>query len=186
MIKRHIASKVGSFPAGLTRFIGAAIPTAMEVSPDKPIFVVDRMLGGLAKWLRVAGFDALYSSAYNKEDLTIIEKQTGRTIITRDTRFGPAGGKNVVVLRNNYTIGQVKELFKRLGIVPDPKRYFTRCIICNSELVTVMKDDVKDSVPPYVFATCSAFSRCPSCKKVYWGGTHKDQMLRTLDVILRA
>ncbi len=156
----------------------------MDISPDAVTFIVDRMLGRLAKWLRVAGFDALYSSKYKREDLINISEQTNRIIITRDTWFESHGDIDAIVLHDNYTIGQLKELFKEHNIVPDPNRFFTRCIVCNRELIAVSKDEVKDIVPSFVLSTQDAFSKCPSCKKIYWGGTHKENMLQTLKVVL--
>jgi uncharacterized protein len=155
----------------------------MNNPPDKSSFVVDRMLGGLVKWLRIAGFDAWYNSTYKREDLTRISKQTGRIIITRDTWFESHGNTGAVVLHDNYTIGQLKELFRQESIVPDPGRFFTRCTVCNSELMGVSKDEIKDSVPSFVLSTQNAFSKCPACKRIYWGGTHKEKMLQTLKVI---
>ncbi len=159
--------------------------TGMNTLSNRSAFVVDRMLGGLAKWLRVAGFDALYSRSYKREDLINISRQTKRIIITRDTWFESHGDKYAVVLHDNYTIGQLKELFKKLNIIPEPKRFFTRCIVCNSQLITVSKDEVKDVVPAYVLSTQDVFSKCPFCNKVYWGGTHRENMLQTLKVILQ-
>ena len=155
----------------------------MNTSSDKLTFVVDRMLGRLAKWLRVAGFDALYDGKYKREDLIKISEQTGRIIITRDTWFESQGGREAVVLHDNYTIGQLKEFFRRHNIVPDPARFFTRCIVCNSELMIVSRDEVKDVVPSFVLSTQQGFSKCPSCSRIYWGGTHKEKMLETLKVI---
>lgn len=148
------------------------------------LFVVDRMLGGLAKWLRIAGFDTLYNSKYRREDLINISIQTNRIIVTRDTWFKSKPELSAVVLCDNYTIGQLKELFKKLNIIPDPNMFFTRCIVCNRELISVGKEEIRDNVPSFVLSTQNSFSKCPECKRVFWSGTHKENMLRTLKVIL--
>jgi len=147
------------------------------------VFVVDRMLGGLAKWLRITGFDALYNNKYTREQLINISRQTNRIILTRDTWFEANKDVSSIVLHDNYTIGQLKELFKKYNLFIDPNRFFTRCVVCNSELIKVGKNEVKDFVPSFVLSTQDTFSKCPSCKRIYWGGTHKENMLQTLKVI---
>ncbi len=155
----------------------------MDTPAKTSAFVVDRMLGGFAKWLRVAGFDTLYDHGYGRDELMAVSDSTGRLIITRDTWFESQSGIKVVVLHDNYTIGQLREFFERYGIAPDPARYFTRCTLCNSPLVAASGDEVKALVPPYVLSTQRAFSRCPSCGRVYWGGTHRERMLETLRLL---
>lgn len=151
---------------------------------NPPTFVVDRMLGGLAKWLRVVGFDTLYDRLYKKESLITISRQTNRIIVTRDTWFKSQPNINSIVLHDNYTIGQLKELFKEHNIMPDPEKFFSRCIVCNSELINATKDQVKNKVPAFVLSSHDAFSQCPVCNRIFWGGTHKENMLKTLKVIL--
>jgi len=147
-------------------------------------FVIDRMLGGLAKWLRIAGFNTLYNNQYIKENLIEISKQTHRLIVTRNRWFESQKSIKAIVLHDNYTIGQLRELFERLNTVPDPSNFFTRCIVCNSELVAAENKDVKGIVPLYVLETQRTFSKCPLCGRIYWSGTHKKKMLQTLKIIL--
>lgn len=146
-------------------------------------FVVDRMLGGFAKWLRVAGCDTLYDSRYRREDLIGIAEKTGRIIVTRDTWFESHGRQGAVVLHDNYTIGQLKEFFGRSGRVPDPAAFFTRCTVCNARLAAADREEIRDRVPAFVLSTQREFSRCPECGRIYWGGTHKEKMLETLKVV---
>ena len=47
-------------------------------------FIVDAMLGTLAKWLRMMGYDTLYSKSYNDAQILSIAARTGRIIITSD------------------------------------------------------------------------------------------------------
>ena len=48
-------------------------------------FVADCMLGRLAKWLRILGFDVLYFSKAEDPDLVAIARREGRVLLTRDT-----------------------------------------------------------------------------------------------------
>jgi uncharacterized protein with PIN domain len=63
---------------------------------------------------------------------------------------------------------------------------FTRCVECNRRLEPARREEVREKVPPYVFSTQTQFKRCPSCKRILWGGTHRQNMQRTLDSIFPA
>jgi uncharacterized protein with PIN domain len=51
-------------------------------------------------------------------------------------------------------------------------------------LGVIAKQLVSTKVPPYVKATQMVFKHCVSCGRLYWGGTHRDNMLRQLQAIL--
>jgi uncharacterized protein with PIN domain len=73
------------------------------------------------------------------------------------------------------------EVFRRLGIDPDPDLEGSRCAECNGELDRVTADDVAAVVPPYVIATAPRFRRCSDCGRVYWPGTHTERIRETLE-----
>ena len=50
-------------------------------------FVADVMLGRLAKWLRLAGFDVLYSNRFSDDELIEISNRERRVLLSRDTRL---------------------------------------------------------------------------------------------------
>ncbi len=52
--------------------------------PDRPRFAVDEMLGTLARWLRVMGYDAVYEKDHNDDEIVDIAKREGRILLTRD------------------------------------------------------------------------------------------------------
>ena len=57
------------------------------MSQKKPIFIVDAMLGNLAKKLRVLGYDSAYFSSIEDEKLVSIAKNEKRIILTKDERL---------------------------------------------------------------------------------------------------
>lgn len=63
-------------------------------------------------------------------------------------------------------------MLKVLNIAPNTDKMFTRCIVCNVELIPVNKEKIKEKVPEYVFTTQQNFIACPKCNRVYWQGTH--------------
>jgi uncharacterized protein with PIN domain len=47
-------------------------------------FLADAMLGRLAKWLRILGYDTAYFSQIEDSDLVRIARAEGRMLLTRD------------------------------------------------------------------------------------------------------
>ena len=66
---------------------------AMDVTPllrvrDRPLretrFVADAHLGGLARMLRMLGFDTLYDHHFQDDDIVATAERDGRIVLTRD------------------------------------------------------------------------------------------------------
>jgi uncharacterized protein with PIN domain len=133
-------------------------------------FTADIMLGKLAKWLRILGYDCLYFSNINKFDLIKTALYENRIILTRNTRLKDRKIPPVIFIKNDNWKKQLKEVIDLFPINYD--KIFSRCIVCNQILESIEKDKVKDFVPPYVFETSKKFSYCLNCKKYYWEGTH--------------
>jgi uncharacterized protein len=142
-------------------------------------FVVDAMLGRLARWLRVLGYDALYFS--NAEDAALARRALAddRILLTRDVELARRRGVRVILVSDDRVENQLREIIKLLPLSAD--RAFSRCLECNSPLVEFERTQARDLVPPYVFATQTRFRRCAGCGKVYWRGTHWAHMLATLE-----
>ncbi len=144
-------------------------------------FLVDAMLGKLARWLRLLGFDTVCRRLTGCKDLDACEAER-RVPVTRSQRW--CGRKGVVCLAANETPAQLRELLLRLEIEPSEARFLSRCVVCNEELEEVPRDVCQGFVPDYVFATSEAFSRCIGCGRVYWRGTHPARMIeRFLGVV---
>ncbi|MEK6531550.1 MAG: Mut7-C RNAse domain-containing protein, partial [Deltaproteobacteria bacterium] len=62
--------------------------------------------------------------------------------------------------------------------------FLSRCIRCNEALIKIPKEDASGLVPVYVYETQEGFSKCPSCRRVYWTGTHRREMLKELKKLL--
>lgn len=143
-------------------------------------FIADIMLGKLAKWLRIMGIDVIYDSKISDQKLISLALQEKRTILTRDTKLlRNKSLKDYLFIFSDHLREQLAQVIDYYHIDPLEKG-FTRCIICNQGLEKGRKEDVKDLVAPYVYATQKEFSQCPQCHKVYWPGTHKDDMLSKL------
>jgi len=146
-------------------------------------FLLTRELGRLAKWLRIFGFDALYSHEDNFGAIVIQALRESRIIITRNHRLARSCRTKTVLLKSETLKNQVVELLKELQLDLKSDKMFRRCILCNVELVAIEKERVRGQVPDYVFQTQDSFITCPACKRIYWSGTHWGNVMQTLEEI---
>ena len=145
-------------------------------------FLVDSMAGKLARYLRLLGFDALYQDAKGRKNIKERAKREGRVVLTRDKKLAQ-DLEDVLLLKSDMVYDQVVETLKVFNL-RDKIRPFTRCIECNSELVKVKKEEVKGKVPFYVWLTREEFSKCPSCGRFFWEGTHTRELRKKIDILL--
>lgn len=146
-------------------------------------FIADAMLGRLARWLRLLGFDTLYYTGISDRDLLKLVMREDRFLLTRDTHFSKIKNiRNLFLVQSNNPIEQVREVILSLNI-----REFKpgRCARCNGILDAVGKEEVRDQVPEHVFFSHSSFSRCLECGGVYWEGTHLKRFRTILHDILK-
>ncbi len=141
---------------------------AKHASPLR--FVADAMLGRLAKWLRMLGYDVEFMPDVPDIDILRRARAESRLLLTRDTALARRAGSLGVLLHHQELKAQLRELAER-GLITGP-RPETRCPLCNVPLRPVPKETVVDRVPPYVYQTQDAFYECPRCHRIYWAGTH--------------
>ena len=143
------------------------------------------MLGKLAKKLRLLGFDALYHSDIEEDEILRLSKD--RILLTRDKileRKAKKLGIDVFYIKSDKWRSQLKAVNDRFSIEKYSKP-FTRCSECNGELVYVEKEKVKDKVPEYVYKTVDEFKMCKNCRKIYWKGSHVSWMVSDIGKLVR-
>ncbi len=147
-------------------------------------FVADAHLGGLARMLRMLGFDTLYDNHFHDDEIVAVAEREGRVVLTRDRellkRRNVTHGCYVHALKSE---AQLREVAARLDLAGSA-RPFTLCLHCNVPLRPVDKASVMDRLPPRVKAHYQRFSTCDACNRVYWEGSHWRNMLRLLDGVL--
>jgi uncharacterized protein with PIN domain len=141
-------------------------------------FLADNMLGSLAKWLRILGYDVAYPPSADDNELVRLARAEGRVLLTRDTGLARRRGLTALLIESESLEDQVRQVIEQMGLSLD--RPFSRCSVCNTSLQRVDKDLVRDRVPPYVFQTQDNFSICPHCDKIYWQGTHWVRMQKKI------
>jgi uncharacterized protein with PIN domain/sulfur carrier protein ThiS len=143
----------------------------------KPKFVEDVHLGRLTKYLRMMGLDVLYKNDFNDDEIVETSLNEKRAILTKDRGILK---RNEVThgywVRNTKVEEQVKEILNRFNLHKE-KKEFSRCIECNELLKPVKKELIISQLPSIVVQSQSEFMLCPSCKKIYWKGTHYQRML---------
>ena len=163
----------------------AAASLAGEQAADRneapPRFVADAHLGGLARYLRMAGFDTLYSNDLTDDTVEALAIDEQRTILTRDRellkRRTITHGCFVRAIRPEE---QFRELARRLGL-SRVARPFSLCLHCNAPLRAVPKAEVLAQLPDSVRDTQDAFSKCDRCGRVYWKGSHYQRMAALIE-----
>jgi len=142
------------------------------------------MLGRLAKWLRLLGYDVLYYPDIEDRQVIKIAREQERTILSRDTRMLPCKGiRDSVFIRSDHVFEQLLEMKDILDFSgPDLGE---RCMVCNGALQEVAdREEVKDLLPDYVYHNFHSFTRCGGCGKVYWEGSHYKNIRERIREIL--
>ncbi len=145
-------------------------------------FVADKMLGKLAKWLRVIGQDVTYGTHLAGHGLIREARKENRLILTRDRSIGKRNPPDYLLIQSDHFREQLKQVIQAYSLDP-LKESFTRCIDCNTVLLPVTKEKVESRVPAYVFSTQEKFSFCSKCRRIYWPATHQQKMLEELKAL---
>ncbi len=137
------------------------------------------MLGRLARWLRVLGYDTLYLPELDDAALARLARAEDRILLTRDRELARRKGLRVLLLQDDQVEQQLRIVVARLGLTANDA--FSRCIQCNIMLEEVNREEARPLVPPFVYNTQTRFRRCPQCGRVYWRGTHWAHMVELLE-----
>jgi hypothetical protein len=148
-------------------------------------FVADCMLGRLAKWLRILGFDVLYFSKAEDGDLAGLSRREGRVLLTRDSGLIEKTGRRPdrLFVRSDAWEDQAVQVLDEFGLW-DAIRPNTRCVACNAPFKALTRERARNLVTPYVLDHASSFAICPGCSRVYWQGSHHGDMEKKIGKLL--
>ncbi len=138
------------------------------------IFLCDLMLGKLAKYLRILGFDTIYITSV--AGLDRYKNKNNPPIFFTKRRKQNIPYSNCVFIESNDAFNQLSEIRNIIKPYIDVSAFFKRCIQCNTLLHDTEKDAIEGLVPEFIFHTYSIFKICPICRKVYWKGSHTEHM----------
>ncbi len=158
----------------------AACAEEADPAAGAPRFAADVHLGKLARHLRLAGFDCLWSKDWDDAALVAAAVGEGRIVLTRDIgilrRRAVTRGRFVRAVESE---AQLAEIVRAFGLRTQ-LRPFSRCRECNLPLEEAAKRDVEAGLPEKVRALYSRFKRCPGCQRVYWEGSHFERLRAVL------
>jgi uncharacterized protein with PIN domain len=149
----------------------------------EPKFIVDAHLGKLARYLRLLGFDTLFFNDIGDQRLIQCSLDEARTLLTRD---------RALLMHRQLTHGgylhciearrQLAEVVERYDLYRQIAP-FSRCMVCNGIIVSQQKAQIEHLLPAQVACQHDQFWRCSSCQKIYWKGSHYNQLLKMVSAM---
>ena len=149
---------------------------------DPSHFLCDAGLGGLARWLRAAGYEAAWQPDIEDDELLREARRVAATILTTDAmlmerrllrdRIIPA-----FWLPPTLSIPeQLALVFREFGL----SARAARCMSCGGKLQRVSKEALRERIPPRTYRWLDEFFVCSHCDKLFWHGTHWQRIEKTL------
>ncbi len=148
-------------------------------------FIVDHNVGKLVKWLRMLGYDTVFFTGKDDWQMVMTALNEGRVILTRDTQIMKRGvvasdRVKAILIESDEPEQQIQQVVETLNL--DTKSgLFTLCLEDNQPLKEIGREQVHGRVPDHVFQTQDRYVECPSCRRIYWKGTHWVAMTGKLD-----
>jgi uncharacterized protein with PIN domain len=143
-------------------------------------FVADAHLGGLARRMRLLGFDCTLAREHSDADIAAVSDSEGRAVLSRDRGLlmhrRVARGRFV---RATDVDGQVREVLDAF-VLRERAAPFTRCLECNGVLRAATVDEAGGRIPPAVASQSPPLTLCTGCGRVYWPGSHWRRLRETV------
>jgi len=150
-----------------------------------PKFILDVHLGKLAKYLRMLGIDCVYRNDLSDPEIVKRAVDENRIVLTRDK-----GILKHTVIQHGYFIRssdpdlQLIEVLKRFDLIHQIKP-FDRCLECNAQIRPIAKEEIIDRLPPRTKDFYKDFCYCDQCQKIYWRGSHYENMLGRINDVVK-
>lgn len=141
------------------------------------------MLVRFSRYLRILGLDS--PCVKNPGCLNLLENSEEPPFFFTK-RSGGFTYQKTIYIKSDLIMEQLGEV--QLIIIPYIKPYaiMSRCIECNVPLVATTRENIEHHVPEYIYHHHKDFKQCPTCKRVYWGGSHTEKMKKWIDEITAA
>lgn len=157
-------------------------PCQPQLTTD-PNFLCDEGLGGLARWLRAAGYRADWRPGLDDAAIIRAAQQTQAILVTSDTLMMERG-----ILRDGnvpavwvpsplHTEQQLTLVMLELNL----KLREARCMNCGGELIQGDKQLLQHRIPPKTFRWVNEYYVCAHCDHLFWKGTHWQKISAQLE-----
>lgn len=139
-------------------------------------FIVDAMLGRLARWLRILGYDTIYDPNFSDDDLFFKAHQEKRILLTRDSELAHRMNPRYCCFITDHSVrDQLRQIIVTYQLNVEDF-LFSRCTLCNSSIEAIAKENSQGRVPEFVYNSTQEFYYCAHCDKIYWAGSHIKQV----------
>jgi uncharacterized protein with PIN domain len=148
---------------------------APRQTPSNIRFFCDAGLGGLARWLRAAGYEADWEAGIDDDALLARARTGGTTLLTTDSMLMERRVLRDTIIPSMWlppTLrigGQLERVVRefRLSLGHPP-----RCMHCGGRLVPAEKLDLRDRIPSKTFRWLNDYFLCDRCGQLFWHGSH--------------
>ncbi len=162
----------------------SSLPPATCPETSLPRFLLDGMLGTLARRLRLLGLDAAFLPDAPDDRLLFLALNQGRVLLTRDRALAARLPRRSMLVSGEGIDEEFGSVAPLLRPFRSRLRPFSRCLACGGEPAPLSRDKARGLVPVYVHLTAPSFTRCPGCGRVYWEGTHTRGMRRQAGLMM--
>lgn len=182
-------ARVNGGTATLARIVRAedeieVLPWTLAASPQ-PLpdagFVADAHLGGLARFLRMLGYDTVHHNGISDAEIRRLAQEDRRLVLSRDRELLKCREvSSGCYVHARTPEQQLREVSARFALA-SRARPFTLCLACNLPLERVEKAEIRARLPERVAELQARFMRCPGCDRIYWPGSHYRRMQEALE-----
>ena len=147
-----------------------------------PKFLLDGMLGSLARWLRICGYDAEYVQSLSDDELLGRAAEGGSVLLTRDDllfRKAQRAGLDAFIVVGDGDAERLASVASRFHLELNPGS--SRCPVCGGSLSQAVKDELTGKVPAGTLKAYDEFWVCDSCGQVFWRGSHWRNIQATIN-----
>lgn len=162
--------------------LASKLPRRRKLSDAPQRFFCDAGLGGLARWLRAAGYEAFWQPDIEDDALLVQAQRTATTILTTDSLMMERRllrDHLIAALWLPPTITAPEQLALVLRefelSIGQP-----RCMSCGGELQIAAKEALRERIPPRTYRWLHEYFLCRRCGKLFWHGTHWARIQETL------
>jgi len=151
------------------------------------LFLIDAMLGNIARKLQLLGYDSEYHS--DIDDLKLIEKAKNeqRIVISKDRDLIARAKKQSIMSVYVTKENEIEQFFEILEKIPLELGTISgntaRCTKCNSPTSKISKSKVSSKIPQKVLEFNEEFWKCDKCDQIYWEGTHIKKLQEFIEKI---
>jgi uncharacterized protein with PIN domain len=150
---------------------GLAFPILGAIAPE---FWCDSGLGGLCRWLRAAGYDALWDPCIEDGELVQRARSDGRVLLTTDSLLMErrlVRDRVVLALWLPPTLTIPEQMRLAIDEFHLSLRE-SRCMACGGQLRRVPKESLRERIPPKTWRWLDEYFVCTRCDQLFWRGTH--------------